>query len=111
MNYQYITKQETSAADAAFILDKNGVSHLTYLPGQYADSLVKEKRAADYFVGVDKETIKTIYNIYFMDFVMFNYTIDEYLKWDLTFVWLNSSSNQKLYHFFTSLCIDPYFCD
>ena len=80
MNYQYITKQETSAADAAFILNKNGVSHLTYLPEQYADSLVKEKRPADYFVGTDKETIKTIYNIYFMDFVMFNYTIDEYLK-------------------------------
>ena len=72
MNYQYITKQETSAADAAFILDKNGVSHLTYLPGQYADSLVKEKRAADYFVGVDKETIKTIYNMqFFCNYVQF----------------------------------------
>ena len=87
MNYQFITKQETSAADATFILEKNDIQHLTYLPGQYSDSLVKEKRAEDYFVGVDEATIKTIYNIYFMDFVMFNYTIDEYLKWK-KFAWL-----------------------
>ena len=79
MNYQYITKQETSAADASFILAKNRIENLTYLPGQYSDSLVKEKGAEDYFVDVDEKIKKTIYNIYFMDFVMFNYTIDEYL--------------------------------
>ena len=39
MKYQYITKQESSSSDAAFILKKMNIDKLTYLPGQYNDSL------------------------------------------------------------------------
>lgn len=79
MNYQYIVKQESSAGDSQFILQKMNLDKLTYLPGQYNNSLVKSHGAEDYFVNTSKSTIKKLYNIFFMDFVMYNYTIDEFL--------------------------------
>ena len=39
MNYQYIVKQESSAGDSQFILQKMNLDKLTYLPGQYNNSL------------------------------------------------------------------------
>ena len=39
MNYQYIVKQESSSGDSQFILQKMNLDKLTYLPGQYNNSL------------------------------------------------------------------------
>ena len=39
MKYQYIVKQESSAGDSQFILQKMNLDKLTYLPGQYNNSL------------------------------------------------------------------------
>jgi hypothetical protein len=80
MKYQYITKQESSAADAAFIYRQSGVNNLTYLPGIYSDSPLQSHSVTDFFVGVPDSVIKKLYITYFMDFVMYNYTIDEYLS-------------------------------
>lgn len=80
MNYDYVTRQESSAADAAFIFAQSGVSNLTFLPGIYSDSPLQTHSVTDFFTNVPEKIVKKLYNIYFMDFVMFNYTINEYLS-------------------------------
>jgi len=79
MHYDYVTKQESSAADAAFLFNHINVKNLTYLPGIYSDSPLQRHSVTDFFLNVPDAVIKKLYNVYFMDFVMYNYTIDEYL--------------------------------
>ena len=81
MNYDFVTKLETSSQDASYLLKRTKIEHLTFLKQKYENSKYdpNKKRTEDFFVNVDKTVIKAVYNHYFMDFVMFNYTIDNYL--------------------------------
>ena len=81
MKYDFITKLETSSQDASYLVKRTKTEHLTYLKQKYVDSKYdpNKKRTEDFFAGIDKTVIKAIYNHYFMDFVMFNYTVDNFL--------------------------------
>ena len=41
---------------------------------------VEREPAAEFFHNVPTNVIKKLYNIYFMDFLMYNYTVDDYLS-------------------------------
>ena len=47
----------------------------------YDDSPLRSKSTADYFKQADlpRKVIEELYSFYFMDFLLFNYTIDEFL--------------------------------
>lgn len=79
MNYQIITTQETSSSDALFVLEHQSLHGKTHLPGQYADSPLLSESLVSQFSDVPKEIIKKIYQIYYADFMLFGYSIDEFL--------------------------------
>ena len=65
--------------DSQFIFDLTGSSDITRLPGIYSDSPIKQNSTESFFEKVPKTTIKKLFNYYFMDFLLFNYTIDSFL--------------------------------
>ena len=108
MRYNVITRQENSGPDASYFLRKIKAENMSYLPGKssyisepkkkirrffkkililnlfegmYDDSPLRSKSTADYFKEADlpKKVIQELYSFYFMDFLLFNYTIDEFL--------------------------------
>ena len=40
----------------------------------------KDRKAIDYFAQLDKKTLKTLYNMYEIDFEMFGYSLQPYVK-------------------------------
>lgn len=79
MGYDIVTMQETSASDAVFVLEQNQLQGRTYLPGQYGDSPLLSTSLVENFAKVPRSTIEKLYKIYFSDFLLFNYSIDEFL--------------------------------
>ena len=79
MNYDFITKQESSFTDANFVLNVTGLSKVTYLLGQYQDSLLLLNGVKSWFGNVPNEIIQDLYKLYFPDFILFNYTVTEFL--------------------------------
>ena len=79
MNYDYITKQQSSFTDANFVLNVTGLSKVTYLLGQYQDSLLLLNGVKSWFGNVPNEIIQNLYKLYFPDFILFNYTVTEFL--------------------------------
>ena len=107
MRYNVITRQENSGPDASYFLRKIKAENISYLPGKssyiskpkknqkifqkilnlnlfegmYDDSPLRSKSTADYFKEADlpKKVLEELYSFYFMDFLLFNYTIDEFL--------------------------------
>ena len=80
MNYDYIAKQETSYPDANFILRSANLADITYLPGQYEDSLVILTGIKSWFEDISDEVMIGLYKVYFPDFVLFNYSITNFLN-------------------------------
>jgi len=80
VNYDIVTMQETSSSDAQFLLEYKKLHGLTYLPGQYNDSPLLSTSLVENFANIPRETIEKLYKIYFMDFVLFDYSIDEFLQ-------------------------------
>ena len=107
MHYNVITRQENSGPDASYFLRKIKAENISYLPGKflhfiaekikilklskniklnffegmYDDSPLRSKSTADYFKEAElpRKVIEQLYSFYFMDFLLFNYTIDEFL--------------------------------
>ena len=79
MNYNVITKQESSFTDANFVLKSAGLSNVTYLLGQYQDSLLLLNGTKAWFKNVPNQIMKDLYKLYYPDFIMFNYTVTEFL--------------------------------
>ena len=63
-------------SDSEFIFKLTGSSNITSLPGIYSDSPVNSESL---FENVPIGTLKKLYNYFFMDFLLFNYTIDSFL--------------------------------
>ena len=72
--------QETSASDAIFFTEYKNLTGLTHLPGQYVDSPLLSSKLTDYFKDVKRSQVEKLYEIYFHDFVNFNYSIDPFLE-------------------------------
>ena len=79
MNYDFIIKQESSFTDANFILKATGLSNVTYLLGQYQDSLLLLNGVKSWYEKVPNEIMQDLYKLYFPDFVLFNYTVTDFL--------------------------------
>ena len=75
-----MARQESSYSDASFLLQTLGLANKTYLPGQYEDSLLMEMTTVDWYKNVSNEIIKGLYISYFPDFLMYNYTVTEFLE-------------------------------
>ena len=52
----------------------------THLPGQYVDSPLLESSLVDHFSGLPRSLIEKLYQIYYDDFLLFNYSIDEFIE-------------------------------
>ena len=82
MNYNFIAKQESSFTDANYILASIKLSNITYLPGQYQDSLLLFNGIKTWFEDISNEIMQDLYKIYYPDFVLFNYTITDFIHWN-----------------------------
>ena len=104
LRYNIIVNQETSSSDAEFVTELNQVSIFpkilkffkaiiklveqmifqmngeTHLPGQYTDSPLLSTSLVDQFRGLPRSLIEKLYKIYFMDFLLFDYSIDEFIN-------------------------------
>ena len=79
----YNFRKETIDEDAGVILKTIKIeeelpkSHVT--PGEKTDKTLKE-----YFAELDREILDKLYKLYEMDFLLFNYTIDDYYSYVTT---------------------------
>ena len=104
LRYNIIVNQETSSSDAEFVTELNQVNIFqkilkfflaiiklveqiifqmngeTHLPGQYTDSPLLSTSLVDQFRGLPRSLIEKLYKIYFMDFLLFDYSIDEFIN-------------------------------
>ena len=80
IQYSYVSKQESSMADANFILAQTNLHKRTFLPGRYEDSLLLDMSTVDWFKNVSNEIIEKLYICYYPDFLMYNYSVDQFLK-------------------------------
>ncbi|CAG5090865.1 Oidioi.mRNA.OKI2018_I69.PAR.g12741.t1.cds [Oikopleura dioica] len=81
VDYTIVTKQETSATDAKFVTERAHLQGLTHLPGQYSDSPLLSSGLIDFYRDIPEDIIKKLYKIYFVDFLLFGYSIDEFLTY------------------------------
>ena len=70
LNFQFITKAETSKQDADFILKKAKIADVpnVRLPDMYESSPLKSHRPEDYYVNVSHVTIEHLHHAYRNDF-------------------------------------------
>lgn len=80
VNYDVIVHQETSSSDAEFFTEYKKLNGTTHLPGQYVDSPLLSSSLVDHFQGFPRSLIEKLYHIYFEDFLLFNYSIDEFIE-------------------------------
>ena len=59
------------------MIQLNGTTHL---PGQYVDSPLLSSSLVDHFQGMPRSLIEKLYQIYYDDFLLFNYSIDEFIE-------------------------------
>jgi len=78
--YDFVVKQESADEDQRFILHALNVQNLTHIPGAYYTSLTARNAITFYFQHVPRAVLREVYRNYFLDFVMFNYTISEFVE-------------------------------
>ncbi|XP_046406086.1 carbohydrate sulfotransferase 11-like [Ischnura elegans] len=78
IDYDIIGKYETLYEDADFILKQIGQSHIIF-PHAKKPSRTKSK-AKDYYSTLSQKAISDLYNIYKMDFELFEYTLHDFLS-------------------------------
>ena len=67
-----------------FILHALNVQNLTHIPGAYYTSLTARNAITFYFQHVPRAVLREVYRNYFLDFVMFNYTISEFVEGEIS---------------------------
>lgn len=80
VKYDVIVHQETSSSDAEFFTEYKQLNGTTHLPGQYMDSPLLSSSLVDHFQGMPRSLIEKLYQIYYDDFLLFNYSIDEFIE-------------------------------
>ena len=76
-NYSFLAQNAASQTDLTGLIQLQG---LTHLPGQYSDSPLLSSGLIDFYRDIPKDIIKKLYKIYFVDFLLFGYSIDEFLQ-------------------------------
>lgn len=76
IRYDYIVKAETSLDDSEDLFQDMGISGSIKLPGRYSSSL----NPTDHFKSIPNELLTQIYAKYEMDFLLFDYSIDDFLN-------------------------------
>ena len=99
--YDFVVKQESADEDQRynhlhfviylktniifrFILHALNVQNLTHIPGAYYTSLTARNAITFYFQHVPRAVLREVYRNYFLDFVMFNYTISEFVEGEIS---------------------------
>ena len=85
VNYDLIGKFETLEEDNQYIASQLGIDDYTELLRPELANRNKRgptgSRAKQYFSQVTQEELMQVYKMFHMDFVMFNYTISDYLEY------------------------------
>ena len=74
---KFIIKKDLEVSSLITFFQLNGETHL---PGQYTDSPLLSTSLVDQFRGLPRSLIEKLYKIYFMDFILFDYSIDEFIN-------------------------------
>ena len=80
MNYDYVTKQESSEGDSNYVFEKAELADITWLPAQYSNSPLLSNPIEEWYANVTDVTLKEIYRAYYADFLLFDYDIDFLLE-------------------------------
>ena len=77
VDYQFVTKQESTYEDAALMFKLAKIDNITYVSGD--PTQVRANEVVSVLADLPKRILKRIYIAYWMDFAAFNYSIDQYL--------------------------------
>ncbi|XP_053576817.1 carbohydrate sulfotransferase 11 [Bombina bombina] len=79
VHYDVVGKYETLEDDAQYLLQLIGVGDFVKFPSSSKSTRTTEGMAAGYFQGLSRFYMRRLFNLYKMDFLLFNYSIPHYL--------------------------------
>ncbi|MFT7812596.1 carbohydrate sulfotransferase 11-like [Arapaima gigas] len=80
IHYDLVGKYETLEEDANYILRLAGVSDYLRFPTYAKSTRTTDQMAAEFFQNISSQQQAQLYQLYRMDFLMFNYSTPSYLK-------------------------------
>ncbi|XP_062319597.1 carbohydrate sulfotransferase 11 [Osmerus eperlanus] len=80
IHYNVVGKYETLEQDSRYVLQLAGVDSQVNFPSSAKSTRTTEDMAAQFFHNISPFYQKKLYNLYRMDFLLFNYSMPEYLK-------------------------------
>lgn len=80
IHYDVVGKYETLVQDSRYVLQAAGVDHLVRFPASGKTTRTTGDMAAQYFHKISPFYQKKLFNLYKMDFLLFNYSTPAYLK-------------------------------
>ncbi|XP_038870664.1 carbohydrate sulfotransferase 11-like [Salvelinus namaycush] len=80
IHYDVVGKYETLEQDSCYVLQLAGVKGQVTFPTSAKSSRTTGDMAAQFFHSISPFYQKKLYNLYHMDFLLFNYSTPEYLK-------------------------------
>ncbi|KAM4721821.1 carbohydrate sulfotransferase 13 [Rhinophrynus dorsalis] len=80
VHYDVIGKYETLEEDAQYLLQLIGVGDAIKFPSSSKTTRTNDGMAAEFFKGVTPFYQRRLFNLYRMDFLLFNYSIPQYLQ-------------------------------
>ncbi|XP_029457200.1 carbohydrate sulfotransferase 13 isoform X3 [Rhinatrema bivittatum] len=79
IHYDVIGKYETLADDANYVLQLVGAQGTVTFPSSSKTTITTDDMAAEFFENVNVFYQKRLFNLYKMDFLLFNYSVPSYL--------------------------------
>lgn len=80
IHYDVVGKYETLEEDADYVLKLAGVPDSLHFPSYAKSTRTTDQMAAMFFKNISAQQQRQLYQLYKMDFLMFNYTSPSYLK-------------------------------
>lgn len=80
IHYNVVGKYETLEQDSRYVLQLAGVEGQVTFPSSAKNTRTTGDMAAQFFNNISPFYQKKLYNLYHMDFLLFNYSTPEYLK-------------------------------
>ncbi|XP_038872336.1 carbohydrate sulfotransferase 11-like [Salvelinus namaycush] len=80
IHYDVVGKYETLEQDSRYVLQLAGVEGQVTFPASAKNTRTTGDMAAQFFNNISPFYQKKLYNLYHMDFLLFNYSTPEYLK-------------------------------
>ena len=77
---EYLMDTATLSEDLAFLVRRLGLQQLvTDIVGNFRAKNI-DRRTADYFKDLPADVLRTIYEFYKLDFILFGYDVPPYIK-------------------------------